>query len=92
MGGEESKGQRIGAPTQQLQLDEDTKQVVKTLRERVDRFREAELVDCKTQIVSGVMYILTFKTGTKRETVRVWSQPWRKFLEAEFEDKTKMAL
>lgn len=80
MGGEGSREHRVGAPTQQLQLDEDTHRVVQALRGRVDKFREAELVECKTQVVSGVMYILTFQAGNQRETVRVWSQPWRKFL------------
>lgn len=85
----------MGAPSQPLQLaalDGETQRVVQTLRQRVERYRDAELVECKTQVVSGVMYLLTFQTGSGRETVRVWSQPWRKFLEAELEDKTKVAM
>lgn len=38
------------------------------------------------------MYTFTFEVGRRREAVRVWSQPWRKFLEAELEDKTKIAI
>jgi hypothetical protein len=57
----------------------------------IPEYRDAVLIEVKTQVVAGIMYHLVYESKSVKHLLKVWSQPWNnKFLQITLDNGKKI--